>query len=136
MYIVNIKLGSKTLHLLYNIEAMFDIYDRFKTVNDKGKESKPDLTELTADQTRDAISNLCTLAAIMAEQGERYRRYKGLEAEDIPTEEDIRMCCSIKGFYSLRLAVMKAVTEGLKQETTDEDAEIDLGLVELNKKKD
>ncbi|MBR0307627.1 MAG: hypothetical protein IJH92_01910 [Mogibacterium sp.] len=134
MYIVNIKIGDKTLHLLYNIEAMFEIYDRFKTT-DKDGEHKPDLSELSSAQTKESFQNLCALAAIMAEQGEMYRRYRGKDPEAIPTEEDIKMCCGIKDYYSLRTAIMKAAAEGLKQETGDKDAEIDIGLLELKKKK-
>lgn len=122
-----IILNGKEYPLLFNGTAMFSTRD---ICGEKG------VVEVTVDDTVAAFEVLCKVAVIMAEQGELLRRWEGHDPQEILTENELRLTITPRGILALKKAVAEAVTEGYRREIKDENGEIDLGLAELNKKKD
>lgn len=128
MKIIKTNVGKKTLRLIYNANAMLEINNLY------GKDGqRADIRELTKDDS--ALDNLCTIGAIMSEQGELYRRHFGYEAGDTVTAEELKLICKPAEIMALRIAIISAMVEGMSTEVTDEDEEVDVGLLELQKNK-
>ena len=123
---VKIKLGGREIHLLFNGAAMFELKTAFK-----GK------TAIEAIKSKDPnhFENLCKVAAVMGEQGELYRRFMGYDKQPITTLDELKIIISPFDTIDVMNAVLQAITLGYTRETEDEDEEVDLGLAELNKKK-
>lgn len=120
------KIKNETLHLLYNAEAMI----RITELGDGDK-----ISDITKNKTKESFDKLLKIVCIMAEQGELYRRYLGYEPANIITEDALRIIATPKDWAVLKVGVLQAFVEGMSQDCTDEDEEIDLGLMELNKDK-
>lgn len=120
------KIGKQEMELLYNGAAMYAMRDVFG----------PDfaLVDAVAPDTREAFSTACTAAAIMAEQAELYRRYLGYDARPIITAREIEVIIKPYQIPQMKSDIVDAMIAGLSREHDPE--EIDLGLLELMKKKD
>ena len=114
---------SKEYYLLYNGAALFAVQDHFD-----GK----DLADIGQVDTREGFAELAALIAILSEQGELARRYMGHEAGEILSAEAVLTLANFADMVYLRHAVMQALLAGHQREIEGE--EIDLGLIELQKK--
>lgn len=122
-----IILNGKEYPLLFNGTAMFAVKDVFGEDN---------VITAIKDNTPDAFASACKAAAILAEQGELLRRWEGYEPQEILTEKELLLTITPLGIVPLKNAVIEAVAAGYRRDIADENEEIDLGLEELNKKKD
>lgn len=130
MKTIEFKLGAKVLHLYFNGEAMFQANDLDKDLPD----DSPDWIARMLDNTLEGKRTLCKVAHILATQGELSRRYLQYNPERIPTEEEINLLLTPMALVGLRSAVMKAIDDGYAAPSQDDDGDIDLGLLELEKK--
>ena len=123
---VKIKLAGREIHLLFNGAAMFELKTALggKSVFEAIKSTDPNHFE-----------NLCKVAAVMGEQGELYRRFMGHDKQPITTFDELKIIISPAETIDVMDAILQAVTLGYTRETEDEEAEVDVGLAELNKKK-
>lgn len=118
--------NGQTFHLCLNGAALFDIYDKFGT--------KGFVTDHIKGTSRKSFENTCWMLAKLAEQGELVRRYQGHEHGKFPTEQMFRATLSPLHVADARKAIGAAVALGFTREVEDEEEEVDLGLVELQKK--
>lgn len=114
---------GKDYYLSYNVMAVHQIYDL-------GIE---DLSAAISDRGAKAFDQVCRAAEIMIQQGELIRRYLGYNPGNVIAAENLMLMLTTGEDLSLRGAMMGAVLDGLKSET-DERQEVDLGLLELQKK--
>lgn len=124
------NLGPKTLHLYFNGEAMFRLNDLDKAL----PEGAPDWVGRLLENTLEGKRTLCKAAAILAEQGELCRRYLQYDAQRIPTEDDLQLLLTPMDILALRTAVIAAIEDGYAGKT-QEQGDVDIGLMELEKKK-
>lgn len=114
---------GKDYYLSYNVMAVHQIYDL-------GIE---DLSAAISDRGAKSFEQVCRAAEIMIQQGELIRRYLGYDPGNVVAAENLMLMLTTGEDLSLRGAMMGAVLDGLKSET-DERHEVDLGLLELQKK--
>lgn len=122
-----INLAGRDRYLVFTVEAMFQIQENFG--------GSGELLELLKTPTREAFSATCKAAAILAEQGELARRALGYESEPILTASALAATTHPADVAVLKLAIPTAIALGYGREIVDEDAEVDLGLAELNSQK-
>lgn len=67
------------------------------------------------------------------QEGELVRRYLGYDPGNVISAETLMLTLGLNHDFALRSAMMEAVLDGLRSET-DERHEVDLGLLELQKK--
>lgn len=114
---------GKDYYLSYNVMAVHQIYDL-------GIE---DLSAAISDRGAKAFEQVCRAAEIMIQQGELIRRYLGYDPGNVIAADTLMWSLGINNDLALRSSMMAAVLDGLKSET-DERQEVDLGLLELQKK--
>ena len=114
---------GKDYYLSYNVMAVHQIYDL-------GIE---DLSAAISDRGAKAFEQVCRAAEIMIQQGELVRRYLGYDPGNVISAETLMLTLGLNHDFALRRTMMEAVLDGLRSET-DERQEVDLGLLELQKK--
>lgn len=114
---------GKDYYLSYNVMAVHQIYDL-------GIE---DLSASISGRGAIAFEHLCHAAETMIQQGELVRRYLGYNHGNVISAETLMLSLGLNDDLSLRNAMMEAMLDGLRSET-DERKEVDLGLLELQKK--
>ena len=126
MRYVKVKIAGREIYLLFNGAAMFELKTALgeKSIFKAIKSTNPNHFE-----------NLCKVAAVMGEQGELYRRFMGHDKQPITTFDELKIIISPADTIDIMNAILQAVTLGYTRDTEDEEAEVDLGLAELNKKK-
>ncbi len=117
---------GRTYHLLLNGAALFALYDRFGT--------EGDLLDPLQGRGRESFEALCDFLQILAEEGELYRRWRGLDIQEIPSAEMFRLELRPMDAVEARRAVIQAVQEGFRREEAPPSTEVDVGLLELQKK--
>jgi hypothetical protein len=85
---------------------------------------------------KEAFEVLRVLATAMVNDAELCRRAEGYPQGEMISEDMISVRMSPAVYLALKLAVSQAVNLGYKQELADENAELDLGLLELRKKEE
>ena len=118
---------SRDLWLMYNGSAMFELYDRFPTLEE--------LFEKTLKNDRESVARLYEVFLILAESGEAARKYMGYDTAPLPDIGELAALTTAEGIAKMRDTVVAAIAAGLGREVSDEAEEIDLGLQELNAKK-
>ena len=126
MKTVDFELAARTYHLLLNGAALFDAYDRF---GDKG-----DLTDHIAGTNRDSFDNTVWLLVKLCQQGEAWRRHNGEEPQPMLSTEAALLFLGPLDVIRARAAIREAYALGFEREAPSEEEEIDLGLLELQKK--
>lgn len=121
-----IKGKFRPLH--YSMDVMFHVNEKFNSLHEA--------MELLEQDNREGFDTLRTLAVLMANDAELCRRDEGYEHNEIIGEKDISIRLTPGAFVALKQAVVDAITMGYKQEQEDENEEIDLGLLELQKKEE
>lgn len=124
---VKYKFCSRELWLMYNGAAMFDIYDKYPTLEE--------LFEAVLKNTRESTEKLLDVFLILAENGEAARKYIGYDTDKLPEKAELAALSAADDLGRMRDAVVNAISAGLGREVTHEDEEIDLGLEELEAKK-
>lgn len=109
---------------------MFRLADLDKDLH----EGAPDWLGRLLENTLEGKRTLCKAATILAEQGELCRRYLQYDPQRIPTEEDLQLLLTPMDILALRTTVMAAINDGYSGKT-QEQGDVDLGLLELEKKK-
>lgn len=119
---------GKTFYFMFNGLAMFALEDTFG-----GKEYLEKLRENTAE----GLSALLQVSAILAEQGELARREMGYTPTELPTQSNFGIPALLHpiDILTLRNGCIGAINLGYTREISNEDEEIDLGLIELQKKR-
>lgn len=117
---------GRTYHLLMNAAALFDIYEKFG--------SKGFVLDHIQGNNRTSLEATCWMLAKLAEQGELWRRYQGFVGGEIPTEERFLLSLSPMDMPEAKRVITEAVQEGFRQEEGPERSEVDIGLLELQKK--
>lgn len=126
MKAIKATLAGQEHYLVFNGSAMFAFEDESGGAGGM-------LDELTDD--RSGFDKLCRAVTILAEQGELVRRHFGYDQRPMLTEETVRALATPKDIVQLKQAVINAVMQGYGREVTDDQEEVDLGLVELEQKK-
>lgn len=127
MKLCKITIAGQPYRLCLNGAALFDCYDKFGTDGF--------LTDHIKGNSRKAFNATCWMFAKLAEQGELVRRYQGYDRQPIRTVEQFQAMFRPVDVLTARQAIEAAVQLGFAREEPDEeDAEIDLGLQELEKK--
>lgn len=124
--LVEFALQGEVYHLLLNGAALFDAYDRF---GDKG-----DLIDRVIGADKASFENTVWMLVKLAQQGEAYRRYMNEEPRKMLTAEAAMRTMGPKDVVRARAAIRQAFAAGFEMETISEEAEVDLGLMELQKK--
>lgn len=125
------KIGKYDVSLLYNANAHFNLKEKlggdpFAQLFPQDEDGKA----IPMDAER--FDRICTAIAEMSVQNELWRRTEGYDQEDIPSLSYIRTHLKYTQVSEAIAAIMDAMVEGMKQE--NEPEEVDLGLVELQKK--
>ena len=111
-------------HFLYNASAYFATQEKY-----------PDgFFELMMKNDRQGLEALCWVLQEMSEQGELMRRYMGHDKGETFNASEAMLKMRPKDIAVARSIVMTAMDVGLNVETEDEEAEVDIVLVELQKK--
>ena len=116
---------GRTFHLCMNGAALFDCYEKF------GAEGF--VTDPIKGNDKAAFENTCWMLAKFSEQGELCRRYLQHDRGFMGSEDWFRKMLKPLDVVAAKRAIEEAVRLGFSREHDEED-EIDLGLVELQKK--
>lgn len=126
MKTVEFELNGRVHHLILNGAALFDAYDKF---GDKGS-----LLDHMTGTSRESFDNTVWFLVKLAQQGEAVRRFQGEEPAPMLTAEEVLRTLRPVDVLRAQAAVREAWALGFERETVPEEEEIDLGLLELQKK--
>ena len=126
MKLVEFELNKQKYHLMLSGAALFEAYDRF---GDTG-----DLLEQVIGTSMESFENTVWMLVNLAKHGEVYRRHMGEEPLPMLSVETARRTMGPKDVVRARSAIRKALAVGFEREELNEEQEIDLGLLELQKK--
>lgn len=126
MRLIPFEFNGTTYHLLLNGAAMFDIYDKY---GDKGS-----VTDHFQGNTRAAFEATCWYLEKLSGEGERFRRWQGLDKGAFLSAEDLKVCLMPLDVPIARASLKTAIYAGFAQEEKGPPQEIDKGLLELEKK--
>lgn len=122
---VTVRVAGQEIPLYYNGYAMYAVRDLL------GEEK---IYDVLAQDTPEAFEKTCEIASILATQGELYRRYIGMDKGRILSAQVLRLILRPADMVALRKAIMDAFVAGMQAEQP-EDADVDIGLQELDAKK-
>ena len=126
--IVKITWNGTPIFLNYSMEVMFSVGDKFGNI--------ANALEAVEKSSREGLEAVRWFACQMANDGELYRREMGYDKGKMYTEQDFSGRMHPQEFSELRDAVVEAIAKGYQRELQNEEDEVDLGLAELNRKKD
>ena len=126
MKLVEFQLEGRTHHLLLTGAALFEAYDRF---GDTG-----DLLEKVIGTDTKSFENTVWMLVNLAKHGEAYRRHMGEDALPMLSVDAAQRTMGPKDVVRARAAIRQALAIGFEREEVSEEQEIDLGLLELQKK--
>lgn len=121
-----LSFAGKEYPLLFNGAALFAAQEL----------TEKNLVEALTEYNREGFDLLCRFVAILSEQAELCRRYEGHAPAEHLTAERLLRTAMPPDIEAMRLAALDALTRGYRREKGGEDEEIDLGLMELQKKSD
>jgi len=127
MKAVKLPLAGRERYLCFTVEAMFQLREEFGGTGELLEAVKPD--------TREGFAAACKAAAILAEQGELARRSLGYDPEPILEAGALQAAATPVDIVRLKLALPTTLALGYGREIEPEDADVDLGLAELNEQK-
>ena len=123
-----IKINGVERYMNFSIETLFDVNDKFGGVQQL-------LAELS-QKNKNAIEATCWCAEKFINDGELCRRAAGYDKNALISEKELSARMRPADFETIRAAVIKTITIGFEREITADDEERDLGLEELNAKKE
>lgn len=125
MKVHEVDLCGHRLYLLLNGQALFDIYDKFGT--------KGFITDPLKDNNKAGFEATCFFLAKLCEQGELLRRWQGQTRGPVLSEQYFRVHLAPREVAAAKDAILAAIVLGFRREEK-ETGDLDLGLVELQKK--
>lgn len=135
---------GKSYGLLYNAVAMFEIQDEFYQKGDifeilkNEKEFYDDEGKVLRKEkllgNLESMKICCRIAEILSIQSANVRAGMGYQRPNVLDAESLCSQLSVMEYMRLKGIVLSAINLGLMQETAGEDDEVDLGLLELQKK--
>lgn len=125
MKLHEVDLCGQHLYLLLNGQALFDIYDKFGT--------KGFITDPLKDNNKAGFEATCFFLAKLCEQGELLRRWEGQTRGPVLSEQYFRVHLAPREVAAAKDAILAAIVLGFQREEK-ETGDLDLGLVELQKK--
>lgn len=123
---VKFELNGKEYSLLLTGAALFEAYDRF---GDTG-----DLIDRITGADSESYENTVWMLVNLAKHGEGYRRHMGEDAQPMLSVETATHTMGPRDVVRARAAIRQAFIYGFEREHASEEEEIDLGLLELQKK--
>ena len=123
---ITFELEGQQYILLCNAAALFDSYDHF---GDKGE-----ILDHITGTTRQSFEATCWLLVKLAQQGELLRRYHGEDHAPMLSYEQALRCLSPLDVVHARVCIREAFSSGFDRTEAPEDEEVDLGLMEIQKK--
>lgn len=120
------ELNGQMYHLCLNGAALFDIYEKYG--------SKGSVTDPIRGNGKKSFSAVCWYLSKLCEQGELVRRYQGMDHGPFPSESQFRLMLAPPDVVRAKQAIEAAVRQGFAREEKPERKEVDLGLLELQKK--
>ena len=141
MKYVTCKINEIEMNMLYSVGAMFELRplyeseEKIKYIDDDGDECErhASLIDVIDSPTVTGIENLFKTAAVMAEQGELYRRYAGHDPKKIISYEELYEIVKPDKYYEFKEAVFTAIVLGHSREIAEEN--IDLAAEEYARQK-
>lgn len=115
-----------TYHLMLNGAAMFDIYDKY---GDEGS-----IMDHFQGNTRAAFDATCWYLETLSFEGERFRRWQGLDKGQILSAETLNVGLRPLDVPVAKASLRAAIQAGFAREEAGPPQEIDKGLLELEKK--
>ena len=125
MKVHEVDLCGQHFYLLLNGQALFDLYDKFGT--------KGFITDPLKDNNKAGFEATCFFLAKLCEQGELLRRWQGHTRGPVLTEQFFRVNLAPHEVAAAKDAILAAIVLGFRREEK-ETGDLDLGLVELQKK--
>ena len=92
--------------------------------------------DIVRGRSKDKFLKLCDMIEVMSVQYAQAMKQTGYGDREILRASYIQSVASIRDIAVLQNMVIEAVNLGLDQEETDENREIDIGLIEFQKKTD
>lgn len=126
MKTVTFTLHGKKYGLYYNGMAMFEIQDKLGDMSM--------IFDVVRGRSKEKFLKLCGIIGIMSVQYARAMEQLGYGAQNILRADYIESAAAVRDIAALQDMVIEAINRGLEQAETDEDQEIDLGLIEFQKK--
>lgn len=126
MKLVEFELNKQKYYLMLSGAALFEAYNRF---GDTG-----DLLERVIGTSIESFENTVWMLVNLAKHGEVYRRHMGEDPLPMLSVETARRTMGPKDVVRARSAIRQALAIGFEREELSEEQEIDLGLLELQKK--
>lgn len=123
-----IRLGGRTLHLRYTMQALFEAADRF------GGEGKA--MEALSMEGREGFEAFRFWLVLLSRAGEKRRREDGERAEEYLRETDVTADMTPGEYLTAKQAVIDAINAGYRRQEDDPEREVDLTLMEIEEKKE
>ncbi len=121
-------INGEPRELNYSVEVMFDVVDRFGTINKA--------LEMIERDGLEAFEVVKWFALRMANDAELCRRDAGYDHKPMLDQSAISLRIRPIDYELLKGAVVEAISRGYTRESTGTDQkEVDLGLAELQEKK-
>lgn len=124
---ITAKIAGKDRQLNYSIEVMFNMRDKFGSIQDA--------LDIIAKDGAEAFDAVKWFALQMANDAELCRRDAGYDPQPMISEKDITIRMRPLDYEELKAAVVDAITLGYRREIKDDKEETDIGLAELQAKK-
>lgn len=119
--------GGKFRPLNFSMDVMFDAAEKYGSISH--------LLEILDKETRESVEAVSWLLLRMANDAELVRRAEGYDHSPMLTEDDVKIKKPV--YYQIyKAAVIEAIDIAYTREVEDPKQEIDLGLMELNEKKE
>ena len=125
MKVHEVALCGQHLYLLLNGQALFDLYDKFGT--------KGFITDPIKGSGKKSFEAVCYYLFKLSEQGELLRRWEGQTRGPVLSEQYFRVHLAPRDVYRAKDAIVTTIRIGFAREA-EEEHDVDLGLVELQKK--
>ncbi len=120
-------IGGKEVEFSYTVAAMFEI---------NGVLGEEDLYEILMDMGGKKFGKFCDILGILSKCAANAREAEGSEQKNrVVTSEELKACMSPAEYIACKKAAMDAVLLGYGREIADGEEETDIGLAELEKKR-
>lgn len=124
-----ITIENKNYFILFTGETIFLAKELFK-----GEEMDGGTITAIAENTKNGFEALCKALEFMSEAGEAYRKYMGYEKKETLKADYIKKVLLPYEIADLKNIIAETVVKCFKKEIEEPEQEIDLGLLELQKK--
>ena len=123
---VTVTVGGVELTLHYSMDVLFDVNEKFGSLDGA--------LNAMQEPGREGFEALLWMARRLAKEGELLRRERGEPARDLPASAELSGMMQPLEAGELLEKVSEAVALGYQREIVKKEQEVDLGLLELEKK--